>query len=72
MKKRVLYAFCAFLLSILAFCLFLTMYGVLGYGNYTILRGDLYAQYIDFISMYIRVLKGQENFWYSFSRNRYA
>lgn len=67
MKKRVLYAFYAFLLSILAFCLFLTMYGVLGYGNYTILRGDLVAQYIDFISMYVRVLKGQEDFWYSFS-----
>ena len=67
MKKNLKYAFIAFLLTIIAFCLFLAFYGVLGYGNYTILRGDLVAQYIDFISMYIRVLKGEEDFWYSFS-----
>ncbi|MBR3515771.1 MAG: YfhO family protein, partial [Lachnospiraceae bacterium] len=67
MKRKLFYAFLAFLLSIIAFCLFLAFYGVLGNGNYTILRGDLVAQYIDFISMYIRVLKGEEDFWYSFS-----
>ena len=69
MKKNLKYAFIAFLLTIIAFCLFLAFYGVLGYGNYTILRGDLVAQYIDFISMYIRVLKGEEDFWYSGSRS---
>lgn len=57
----------SFLLAGIAWILFLWVYGALGYGNNTILRGDLFAQYIDFISMFLRVLKGEESFWYSFS-----
>ncbi len=65
--KKISYPLLAFFLSIICWLLFLAAYDVLGYGNYTILRGDLFAQYIDFISMFLRVLKGEESFWYSFS-----
>ncbi len=58
----------AFLLSVSAFLLFLAFYGVLGYGNYTIMRGDLCVQYVDFIHLFLRVLKGKEDFWYTFSQ----
>ncbi|MBP5609151.1 MAG: YfhO family protein [Lachnospiraceae bacterium] len=57
----------SFVLALTAFLFFLLIYKVLGYGNYTILRGDLFVQYIDFIKMFLRVLKGEEDFWYSFS-----
>ena len=57
----------AFFLTVFVFILFLGVYRVLGFGNYTILRGDLYAQYIDFISLFLKVLRGQESYWYSFS-----
>lgn len=58
----------AFFLSVISFLVFLALYGVLGYGNRTILRGDLYAQYVDFIHLFLRVLKGKEDFWYTFSQ----
>ena len=58
----------AFLLSVSSFLLFLAFYGVLGYGNNTILRGDLYVQYVDFIHLFLRVLRGKEDFWYTFSQ----
>ena len=58
----------AFLLSVSAFLLFLAFYGVLGFGNNTIFRGDLYVQYVDFIELFLRVLKGKEDFWYTFSQ----
>ncbi len=66
-KKAIPYPLLAFSLGVLCWILFLTACGALGYDNYTILRGDLFAQYIDFISMFLRVLKGEESFWYSFS-----
>ncbi|MBR3307432.1 MAG: YfhO family protein [Lachnospiraceae bacterium] len=67
MKRRLPVPVISFFLSLAAFLLFLLLYGVLGSGNRTILRGDLYVQYVDFIRMFLRVLKGEEDFWYSFS-----
>ncbi len=68
-KNRLLFvAFCAFALSLSTFLLFLLFYDVLGFGNRTILRGDLYAQYTDFIQLFLRVLKGKEDFWYTFTQ----
>ena len=66
-KPRLFYPILSFFLSIIIWILFLAVYNTLGHGNYTIIRGDLYAQYIDFISMFLRVLKGEESLWYSFS-----
>ncbi len=57
----------SFFLALICWIIFLAAYQVLGFGNYTLLRGDLHAQYIDFISMFLRVLRGEESFWYSFS-----
>ncbi|MBR5419507.1 MAG: YfhO family protein [Lachnospiraceae bacterium] len=57
----------AFLLALPVWLIFLAGYDVLGFGNNTILRGDLQSQYIDFISLFLRFLKGDESFWYSFS-----
>ncbi|MCR5129147.1 MAG: YfhO family protein [Lachnospiraceae bacterium] len=67
MKKVLRDAGIAFILSALTFVIFLGLYQVLGYGNFTILRGDLYSQYISFIEMFLRVLRGEESFWYTFS-----
>ncbi|MCR5251220.1 MAG: YfhO family protein [Lachnospiraceae bacterium] len=66
--KKVRVPLLAFLLPALCFIIFLALYGVLGYGNYTILRGDLYVQYVDFIQLFLRALKGKEDFWYTFSQ----
>ncbi len=67
-KRKIPVALLAFLLSLFAFLVFLFFYDVLGFGNRTILRGDLYAQYVDFIHLFLRVLKGEEDFWYTFSQ----
>ena len=66
MKQHRFVPIYAFLLAE-GFLIFLLLYNVLGYGNRTILRGDLYVQYIDFIRMFLRTLKNGEDFWYSFS-----
>ncbi len=66
-KRSLPYPLIAFVLGLITWVAFLGAYGTLGYGNYTLIRGDLYAQYIDFISMFLRVLKGEDSFWYSFS-----
>ena len=41
--------------------------GILGYGNNTILSGDLFSQYTAFIQSFLHVLKGEGSFYYSFS-----
>lgn len=56
----------ATILTALAFLASQVITGVIG-GELTILYGDLNVQYIPFIKMFLRVLKGQESFWYSFS-----
>ncbi|MBP3297172.1 MAG: YfhO family protein [Lachnospiraceae bacterium] len=61
------YPLIAFLLSIFTFTLFFLLYRCFNGETRTLLRGDLYSQYVDFISMFLRVLKGKESFWYSFS-----
>lgn len=67
LQNRILYPLYAALLSMLAFLIALAMLGILGYSNDTILRSDLYVQYIAFIQMFLRVLKGEGSLWYSFS-----
>ncbi len=58
--------FCAAVLTATAFLLSQLITGVIG-GENTVFYGDLYIQYIPFIKMFLRALKGQESFWYSFS-----
>lgn len=57
----------SFMLTVLTFCITLFALDILGYGNDTILRSDLAVQYVPFIQSFLRVLRGEESFWYSFS-----
>lgn len=70
-KKRLtdprIYPLYSFILTAATFCIALFFLDILGYGNNTILRGDLASQYVPFIQSFLRVLKGEESFWYSFS-----
>ncbi len=57
---------CAAGITAAAFLMSQVILGVIG-GDMTIFYGDLFIQYIPFIKMFLRALKGQESFWYSFS-----
>lgn len=67
LKDPRIYPLYSFILTIITFCIILYAFDILGYGNNTILRSDLFEQYVPFIQSFLRVLKGEENFWYSFS-----
>ena len=54
-------------LTILVYLFILFFSNILGWGNSTILSGDLYQQHIAFIQLFLDMLKGNGNFWYSFS-----
>lgn len=55
------------MLTTAIFLLILFFSGILGYGNKTILSGDLFSQYTAFIQSFLNVLKGNGSFYYSFS-----
>lgn len=71
LKKKLtgprIYPLYSFLLTAVTFCIVLFTLDILGYGNRTLMRSDLIAQYVPFIQSFLRVLKGEESFWYSFS-----
>ncbi len=66
-NDHALYPLYAALLSALAYIIIFTACGIIGYGNNTILSGDLYQQYIAFIRLFLDALCGEGDFWYSFS-----
>ncbi|MBQ8262113.1 MAG: YfhO family protein [Lachnospiraceae bacterium] len=66
-NKPHLYPLYAYLITTLTFLLALAFLKILGYGNMTILRSDMYGQYIPFIKMFQRAITEGESFWYSFS-----
>lgn len=51
----------------LIYILILLFSGIAGYGNNTILSGDLYSQYTAFIQLFLDTIKHGGNFYYSFS-----
>ena len=57
---------CAAGITAASFLMSQVILGVIG-GDMTLFYGDLFIQYIPFIKMFLRALKGQESFWYSFS-----
>lgn len=71
MNKRIIlkrsYPLIAAFITAALFIVALTFLDITGYGNYTIMYGDLYAQYMAFIKTFLRALKGESSFWYSFS-----
>ncbi len=66
-EKKELYPLYSALLTCLLFILILAFSGILGFGNKTILSGDLFSQYTAFIQDFLSVLKGKGSFYYSFS-----
>ena len=57
----------AFIISSLLFALLLILNDFLKPGSGSITRGDNYGQYLAFIESFMRVIKGEQSFWYSFS-----
>ncbi|MBR1471957.1 MAG: YfhO family protein [Lachnospiraceae bacterium] len=55
------------LLVLLIYLIILAFSNILGYGNLTILSGDLFTQYIAFIQSFLNKLREGGNMWYSFS-----
>ena len=55
------------LLTAAIFLAGLTFLGITGFGNYTILWGDLVHQYIPFIKLFLSSITGKTDYWYSFS-----
>ncbi len=53
--------------SAVLFLIIMSFCNVTGTGNYTILHGDAYMQYIDFIGSFFNNIKNGESIWYSFS-----
>ena len=67
MKRLLVNALISALLAAICFCIIFTALGIIGYGNYTILRGDLFGQYSSFINNFIRNIRCGNAFDYSFS-----
>ena len=71
MNKRIIlkrsYPLIAAFITAALFIIALTFLDITGSENYTIMYGDLYAQYMAFIKTFLRALKGESSFWYSFS-----
>ena len=66
-SKKKLFPLYAAALTALLYLMILCFSNILGYGNLTILCGDLFSQYTAFIQLFLDVLKGNGDFWYSFS-----
>ena len=67
LNSRKLFPFYAAGMTAVLYLLILFFSNILGYGNHTILSGDLYQQYIAFIHSFLDALFGKRDFWYSFS-----
>lgn len=67
LSKKKLFPVYAATLSAVLYLIILGCSNILGYGNLTILSGDLFSQYTAFIRLFLDVLRGNGNFWYSFS-----
>lgn len=57
----------AFIIGSMLFILLLAVNGFIGPDGSNMCRGDNFDQYIAFIESFVRVLKGKQDFWYSFS-----
>lgn len=57
----------AFLITALLYIILYLLLGFISSSGINIYKGDNYYEYLSFISSFMRVLKGEESFWYSFS-----
>lgn len=66
-KKSVPIPLAAFLLGSVLFTILLIINNFLSVNGSSMCLGDSFDQYIAFIESFIRVLRGEQDFWYSFS-----
>lgn len=59
----------AFLLTALTYTMAFSYMGLLGNGTYTIARSDLKQQYIPFIEYFCDVIRGEHDYWFSWTLN---
>ena len=67
-NKRITWFIISSVLTTMLVCIAFYIAGILGNGNDTILRGDLYVQYVSFIKDFTRNLQIGKGFTYSFSQ----
>lgn len=59
----------AFLLTALTYTMAFSYMGLLGNGTYIIARSDLKQQYIPFIEYFCDVIRGEHDYWFSWTLN---
>lgn len=59
----------AFLLTALTYTMAFSYMGLLGNGTYVIARSDLKQQYIPFIEYFCDVIRGEHDYWFSWTLN---
>lgn len=59
----------AFVLTTITYTMTFSYLGMLGNGKYIIARSDLKQQYIPFIEYFCSVLRGEHDYWFSWSLN---
>ncbi|MCR5129146.1 MAG: YfhO family protein [Lachnospiraceae bacterium] len=67
LNKKSLFPLYASALTLVIYFIILLFGRILGSGNLTILSGDLFSQYTAFIQLFLDVIRGKGNLWYSFS-----
>ena len=65
--KKKLFPLYSAVFTAVIFLIVLALNNICGYGNNTILSGDLFSQYSAFIQSFINTIKGNGSFYYSFS-----
>ncbi len=66
-EKKNLFPLYSAVITAVIFLIILALNNICGFGNNTILSGDLFSQYSAFIQSFINTIKGNGSFYYSFS-----
>lgn len=66
-KRESLYPVYSFIVCAMLFICILKLENMLGVNNQSIIRSDLFAQYIPYITNFWSCIKGEASLWYSFS-----
>ncbi|SKC09122.1 Uncharacterized membrane protein YfhO [Lachnospiraceae bacterium] len=66
--KRVLYV-SSFLIPVLLYTIIFALHGIYPFGDNTVMTGDMHYQFIDYLSYLKTIVFGNNDFFYSFSKN---
>ena len=67
LKNRKIFPFYAFFLALILYFVIFASLGIWFGSGKTLMASDLFVQYEGFIRMFLRVLRGEDSPWYSFS-----